>query len=81
MDLSVWLSEAGLTDVELARRIGTVPSTVNRARRGIRNLSPELALAIERETGGQVRAETLSPRVALIRGGASPDSMAKNSAA
>jgi DNA-binding transcriptional regulator YdaS (Cro superfamily) len=57
------MRELGLTDAELGRRVGRSSQQICRVRRGTGRPSPELALAIERETGGQVSRHELRPDV------------------
>lgn len=71
MDLKSYL--AGLSGPErraLAERCGTSFGHLNNVRYGIKPCAVELAIALERESGGTVRCEDLRPDVdwAYIRG-------------
>lgn len=66
--------------VDFARRCGCSLSHLKFVAYGAKQLSAELAIAIERESAGQVRVETLRPDITwhVIRGspcgnGAGPD--------
>jgi len=54
------------SQAELARRINVQPQAVTNWLNG-KNMSPESAAAIERETGGKVRADQLVPTVEFVR--------------
>jgi 3,4-dihydroxy 2-butanone 4-phosphate synthase/GTP cyclohydrolase II len=60
MDLSRWLERTGMTQAELARRLGITQGRVSQIVAGAAP-SLELAVRIEGLTGGRVRASELSP--------------------
>ena len=59
MDLSTYFRETKTTATALAEQLGVRVSTITRLREGRRAASLDLALRIERATGGLVRAEDL----------------------
>ena len=63
-DLNTYLAANGVTQSALADRLGITQGMVAHLVNGRSEASPELALAIERETG--VDATTLSPRLKTI---------------
>lgn len=67
MILDTYMRDKGLTDAGLARQAGVNQSTINRARRGLIDLTVDTALTIERVTQGQVDAATLSSDVRKAR--------------
>jgi transcriptional regulator with XRE-family HTH domain len=54
MKLSAWMTQEGLDDQELGRRVGKDRSTIYRIRTGTHKPSPDLMEAIAKATGGQV---------------------------
>jgi 3,4-dihydroxy 2-butanone 4-phosphate synthase/GTP cyclohydrolase II len=60
MTLKEWLNTNGVTATDFARRIGKTPATVSRLLRGKQWLDRETAVAIKRETKGQVTADDFS---------------------
>jgi len=57
MKLSDWMQTAGITDEELARRVGKDRVTISRVRRGKNFPSWELAAQLRRVTDGKVGPE------------------------
>ena len=55
MTLRKWLSDNGMSQAELARRVGVSQSAIARYAAGIRFPRPAIMDAIARETGGEVR--------------------------
>lgn len=56
--MEAYFADSGDTPSALAARIGRAPSTITRALRGERNVSFDLAIDVERGTGGAVKAES-----------------------
>jgi|GEM_PF-3356086 DNA-binding transcriptional regulator YdaS (Cro superfamily) len=54
--LEAYFAETGDNATKLAERIGRAPSSITRPLRGERNASMNLALDVERGTGGRVTA-------------------------
>ena len=52
--LASYMEREGVTDADLATRIGRDRSMVNKIRRGVLRPTLDLAASIERETGGNV---------------------------
>jgi ribosome-binding protein aMBF1 (putative translation factor) len=52
--LDAYLHEAGISDVDFAKRVGRDRSMINKIRRGSLKPTLEVAAAIERESGGVV---------------------------
>ena len=73
MTLADYLSRTEMTDAAFAALVAVDRATINRVRRGLSDASVELAMRIEAETGGQVRGETLSSAVRLVRAAAPAD--------
>lgn len=59
MDLAEYLSKAGMTQAELAARLGVSPGAVSHWVTGRKRVTAELCPEIERLTGGKVRCEDL----------------------
>lgn len=59
MMLSEWLALTGETKIAFGERIGVSPSTMTDLCRGTQWVSPRVAMAIERETGGAVTVADL----------------------
>ncbi len=60
MELGAWLQQHGVTQEDLAERLGVDQSTISRlihrpGKRQVREPSLELAVLIEKETGGAVK--------------------------
>lgn len=53
--------KAGLTQAELAERIGVVQGNVSMLERGIHTPGPDIAVALEEELGSECPAERLNP--------------------
>ena len=62
MNLQDYLTQQGITPSEFAKRIGVSQPTVSRYLRGVRFPRLKHLVAIERETGGAVRASDFLPR-------------------
>lgn len=54
--LEQYFAETGDTPSKLAQRVGRSPSTITRPLNGERNVSMDVALDVERGTGGRVPA-------------------------
>ena len=61
MQLREWIGTTRGKQRELANRLGISPTWMNLIVSGKRDCSPELALAIEQATGGQVTRKELRP--------------------
>jgi DNA-binding transcriptional regulator YdaS (Cro superfamily) len=74
MNLSSYLSGQGVTQRDMASRLGVTPSLIWQWISGHRPVSAEQAIAIERETAGAVTCEELRPDVdwAYLRGRRKP---------
>lgn len=57
------MAAAEINDTELAKRLGCTSQHINRARRGKKMLSPQMAMAVERELGGHITRHDLRPDV------------------
>lgn len=55
--LTSYFAETGDNIAKLAERIGRSPSTITRPLKGERNVSMNVALQVERATGGAVTAD------------------------
>lgn len=53
------MQAAGVRDTDLARKTGFTSQHVNRVRRGIAKPSLAFALAVQRELGGLISAESI----------------------
>lgn len=68
--LATYLKENSITQAEFAVRIGITQGALSKLC-GTGGASPETALAVERETGGAVRATDLKPFNLVAPSGAS----------
>lgn len=67
MDLKpFWLSMSVAERGAFARRCGTTFSHLRNVAYGQKSAAPELAIAIEKESGGEVRAELMRPDCAHL---------------
>lgn len=55
MQLSLWLSQAKMTDAEFAAVVGRDQATINRTRRGVTMPGPSLVAKIVAATKGEVQ--------------------------
>ncbi|MDB5415082.1 MAG: helix-turn-helix protein [Rubritepida sp.] len=55
MQLSLWLSQAKMTDAEFAAAVGRDQATINRTRRGLTMPGPSLVARIVAVTKGEVQ--------------------------
>lgn len=60
MQLDDWMKENGLSDEQLAERVGSARTTISRIRRGKRRPSWNLAARLKEVTGGKVTLDDLS---------------------
>ena len=65
-----YLKTSGETVAQFAVRLGKHEGTVKKIAYGQRGASVELALEIERATGGEVNAALLNPSVGAVRNAA-----------
>jgi transcriptional regulator with XRE-family HTH domain len=56
MTLAEWMEKAGVSQAALAARVGISQGQVSRLVAGRRSPGRRVALALERETGGEVKA-------------------------
>jgi transcriptional regulator with XRE-family HTH domain len=63
-NLSSFLKKSGVTQSAFAQRVGVVQATISRLARGTVMPSIEVAVKIERETGGEVPANSWAERAA-----------------
>lgn len=57
------MKAAEINDGELGRRVGCSSQHINRARRGLKKLSPQIARAVVAELGDRVTLHDLRPDV------------------
>ena len=67
MTLLEHLKETGETVAQFAQRVGRHEGTIKKIAYGQRSASVELALEIERATGGSVNAVSLNQSVGIVR--------------
>lgn len=63
MDLKTFLEKSGVSQAELARRIGVTPSFISQWMTGHRPIPAEQVLPIEQATGGEVQRHELRPDI------------------
>ena len=61
MTLQQYMEQSGLTQVAMARLVGTTQQHLSRIMNGTRAAGPRLAIQIERHTGGKVSRIDLRP--------------------
>lgn len=61
MKLETYLVESKLTQEEFAVRLGVTQSMVSQWIRGIRPVSPQMAIAIEEATSGEILRSDIRP--------------------
>ena len=70
MKLREYMSLDGVKPTSLASKLGVAPAYLYQMATGIRSVSPERAIEIEKATSGAIRCEDLRPDVdwAYLRG-------------
>jgi len=61
MDLKTYISNNYGSAKDMAKQIAVSPSFLSQMASGVRSVSPENAVAIERVTGGEVKRQDLRP--------------------
>ena len=63
MDLKTYFADSGVSQSELASRIGVSPSLISQWLSGHRPIAAEQVIPIERATGGAVKRHELRPDI------------------
>jgi transcriptional regulator with XRE-family HTH domain len=66
-NLSSYLTESGVTQAEFAQRVGVGQPTISRLARGTQRPRVDVAVRIERESGGKVPVHSWPNIAAIIR--------------